>query len=245
MTKGNYQPSMAERSVGRAVRAWRHQRGFSLAQAGELVGFSSAKLSMIENALQPTEQAEVIALGLAYRVRCEVWKRISGRAAGKLPFNAAEDFEEVSAEARVVRAYGGDTIPQLLHSREFMARLDSEHDQLQLEVVVTEGALRLAQGGTTLLDVVRLAECGRIDVRVLTDQGDEQPRAGGAFAVLSFMHKQHHEVVFVERSQPNSYIEDPVVCQLVLQSFKTFQHSALGPQETVDLIAELAEGGQR
>jgi transcriptional regulator with XRE-family HTH domain len=236
---------MTERSVGRAVRTWRHQRGFSLAQAGELVGFSSAKLSMIENALQPVEQAEVIALGLAYRVKCELWKRIAGRAAGKLPFNVAEDFKEVSAEARVVRAYGADAIPQLLRSRSFMARLDSDRDPLQLEVLVAEVALRQSKGGMILLDVVRLAECGRIDVRVLADRNVEQPRAGGAFAVLSFMHRQHHEVVFVERSQPSSYIEDPVACQLVLRSFETLrQHSALGPQESVDLIAELAEGGQ-
>ena len=38
-----------ERAIGRQLAGWRNERELSLTEAGQHVGFSSAKLSMMEN----------------------------------------------------------------------------------------------------------------------------------------------------------------------------------------------------
>lgn len=234
---------MAERSVGRSTRRWRDTRGLSLTEAGTLLGFSSAKLSMIENALRPTNQAETIALGIAYRVKPDAWQRAAAYANDGSTLDVAADFEDVHTEVSTVRAYGDDVITRLLQSHGYMARIDCYNDPIKVEIVVEEVAVRRT-ARTTLLDVVDLVERQRLDVRILTETGYGRP-SPGALLHLSFPHKRHNDVVFVERSQSNSYIEDPVACQLIRQSFETLQHSALGKQGSINLIAELADGGQK
>ena len=238
---------MTERSVGRTVRIWRKRRNLSLTAAGALVGFSSTKLSLMENALHPTEPAEVIALALVYRVSSDAWKTIARRAAGDFPVNAVEDVKEIHSEVSVLREFGGCEIPRLLRSDEYAARLDSEDDPFRAEIVLSERALRhaadsRAENGHHLLGIVRLAQSGKLSVRVLRCPSDERPKAEESFAVLSFRHRQHDDVVFVERPRSNFYIEDPDTCQLLLQGFEALQHTALGPEESTDFIAELAEG---
>ncbi|MGZ3144450.1 helix-turn-helix domain-containing protein [Lentzea chajnantorensis] len=46
----DFRATALERALGRKLAAWRHLRQLSLTEAGRLVGFSSAKLSMMENA---------------------------------------------------------------------------------------------------------------------------------------------------------------------------------------------------
>lgn len=196
---------------------------------------------MIENALQPIEQAEVIALGLAYSVNGTTWKQIAKRAAGELPVNAAEDLKEILSEAGTLRTYG-DAILQLLHMREFAARLESADVPLPVEVVITGTATNEADA-SALLEIVRLAEGGRLKVHVLIEPPDGRSQPNEPFVLLSFAHKQHNDVVFAGRSQ--SYIEDPVACRLISQSFETLRHSGLGSQESINFIAELADGGHR
>lgn len=243
MTKRDaYRPSMAERSVGRAVRRWRDERGLSLAEAGRLLGFSSAKLSMIENALRPIDQAEAIALGIAYRVMPDAWQRAAACANDGSVLDAAEDFEDVHTEVTAVRAYGENVITRLLQSHGYMARVDSDIDPIEVEIVVAEAAVRRTSR-LALLNVVDLVERKRLDVRISNEAGDERPSTG-TLLHLTFPHKRHDDVVFVERSRSSSYIEDTVACQLIRQSFETVQRAALGTQESINLIAELADGGQ-
>lgn len=222
----------------------------SLADASELLGFSSAKLSMMENALHPTEPAEVIALGLAYRVKGDVWKHIAKRAAGEPSLRAADDLDEVHPEVSVLRGYGAGPILLLLRSPEYSARSDSETDQLKFEFVVTEQAVRGSADGSSdgraaLVNVVRLAERGRVSIRVSPDPPGREHREEASFVHLSFRHKQHDDVVFVERGHTGSYIEDPLACQLMSQAFEALQRSALDPQDSINFIAESAEGRPR
>lgn len=238
---------MAERSIGRAVRLWRKERDLSLAEAAELFGFATGTISMIENAIRPTDPEEVIALGLAYRVKGEVRKPIAKRAAREAARrerersqvssrDAWDDLSDVCGEVSVVRAYGGSSIPSLPHS--WIDRIDSD-DPLRMEIVATEDAVRQAPR-ENLLNLVRLAEHEHLDVRVHAGQRG----AESSFLLLSFAHRYYSDVVFVEQAGVGSYVEDPMVCQLVRQSFLALQRSALGPQESVDFIAEVAEGGR-
>lgn len=237
---------MTERSVGRTVRTWRKQRSLSLTAAGALIGFSGAKLSLMENALHPTDPTEVIALALIYRVNSATWKPIARQAAGDFVINAAEDVRDVHPEVSILREFGGDGLPPLHRSPEYTARLASADEPLQSEILVSEDAVRQAAGKRSesvhLMNIVRLAESGRISVRVLRCHTDEMPQATESFAVLSFRHPQHDDVVFVERPCSNSYIEDPVACQLLLQGFEALKRATSGAEESTDFIAELVEG---
>lgn len=218
----------------------------SLTAAGDVVGFSGAKLSLMENALHRTEPVEVIALALAYRVNCEAWKPIAAQASGDLTVNAADDVEEISPEVSVLREFGGDGLPPLFHNDDYAARLDSDDDPLRTEIVVVEEAVRQASDKhverSHLMNIVRLAERGRMSVHVIRGHTDAEQEVKRSFACLSFRHRQHEDVVFVERPGSHSYIEDPVACQLLLQGFEALKRTALEPAESTDLIAELVEG---
>ncbi|MET8764886.1 hypothetical protein, partial [Lentzea sp. NPDC004782] len=50
----DFRATALERAVGRKLAGWRNALDLSLTEAGGRVGFSSAKLSMMENAMQPS-----------------------------------------------------------------------------------------------------------------------------------------------------------------------------------------------
>jgi transcriptional regulator with XRE-family HTH domain len=127
--KNDYRASMAERSVGRVLRRWRDTAGLSLAEASAKARFSSAKLSMIENAVQPLDPLDIMVLGHIYGVPNDAWKREVRRAepvsdkratlstpTNSLTFNAAEDVDEVYLEAATLRVFGTDIIPRCLQT---------------------------------------------------------------------------------------------------------------------------------
>ena len=62
----DFRATTLERAIGRQLAGWRAERELSLAEAGQRVGFSSAKLSMMENAGQPAAPGDSLALGYVY-----------------------------------------------------------------------------------------------------------------------------------------------------------------------------------
>lgn len=64
----NFRATALERAVGRKLARWRNELELSLTEAGGRVGFSSAKLSMMENAMQPSAPVDIMALGYVYKV---------------------------------------------------------------------------------------------------------------------------------------------------------------------------------
>lgn len=127
--KNDFRASMAERSVGRVLRKWREAVGQSLAEASAKARFSSAKLSMIENAVQPVDPLDVMMLGHIYGVPNDCWKREVRRAehaadkriaastpVHSLALNAAEDVDEAYLDAAALRVFGADMIPRCLHT---------------------------------------------------------------------------------------------------------------------------------
>jgi len=61
----DFRATALERAIGRQLAGWRNERELSLTEADRRVGFSSAKLSMMENAVQPSAPVDVMALNLA------------------------------------------------------------------------------------------------------------------------------------------------------------------------------------
>ena len=72
----DFRATALERAVGRQLAGWRNERELSLTEAGERVGFSSAKLSMMENAIQPSASLDIMALGYVYKVPTPEWQLV-------------------------------------------------------------------------------------------------------------------------------------------------------------------------
>ncbi|MCR3748140.1 helix-turn-helix transcriptional regulator [Lentzea californiensis] len=283
--KNDFRASMTERSVGRVLRRWRDTLGLSLAEASAKARFSSAKLSMIENAVQPLDPLDIMVLGHVYGVPNDAWKREVRRAepvsdmrttpgtrTNNVTLNAAEDVDDVYLEATTLRMFGADIIPRCLQTPEYrlaarkmgrptyvaddairrteaherwIERFCAPQNQRVVEVLLTEDAVRQVPGdpdtaNATLVQLIQLSELERFTVQVLTRERCLDSRLATSFIHIVFPHRQHNDVVYAEDSKNCQYIEDPLVCQLVLQSFKELQRAALDPIQSVGLMAEIA-----
>ncbi|WP_191305600.1 helix-turn-helix domain-containing protein [Lentzea cavernae] len=128
----DFRATALERAVGRRLEAWRGERGLSLVEAGSRAGFSSAKLSQMENAMQPSAPLDIVALGYVYKVPILEWQlvlrqaeraamlRQNGTVEGKI-FDPAEDLPLLVAEATSLRAFTTDTIPTIFQLRDYTA----------------------------------------------------------------------------------------------------------------------------
>ncbi|SFR25100.1 Helix-turn-helix domain-containing protein [Lentzea waywayandensis] len=118
----DFRATTLERAIGRQLAGWRDERELSLTEAGQRVGFSSAKLSMMENAVQPSAPVDVMALGYVYKVPTPEWQavvlraqyaeRARARSGGDgLNFDPAADFANLVFEATLLRVFTTDLVP--------------------------------------------------------------------------------------------------------------------------------------
>ncbi|MEU3649466.1 helix-turn-helix transcriptional regulator [Lentzea sp. NPDC034063] len=118
----DFRATALERAIGRQLAGWRDERGLSLTEAGQRVGFSSAKLSMMENAVQPSPPVDIMALGYVYKTPTPEWQAVVLRAQHAeqrrrqgsnvgLNFDPAADFVNLVFEATVFRAFTTDLVP--------------------------------------------------------------------------------------------------------------------------------------
>lgn len=131
----NFKSSLQNRAVGRALALWRKESGLSLAEVGERVGWSSAKTSMMQNALVPVIDADVVALALVYQVSSERRMPVvlgAQRARDPLRFDLLTvgaaacvgwTYEEVESEASHVQMVALDVLPPAVRAPEYDAAL--------------------------------------------------------------------------------------------------------------------------
>ncbi|SMC48443.1 hypothetical protein SAMN05660733_00026 [Lentzea albidocapillata] len=131
----DFRSNLQNRAVGRALAMWRNESDLSLLEVGERVDWSSAKTSMMQNALVPIIDVDVVALALVYRVSGERRKPAvlgAQRARDPLRFDlltgAASScvgwtYAEVEAEASYVQVVALDVLPPFVRSPEYEAAL--------------------------------------------------------------------------------------------------------------------------
>ncbi|RDI31861.1 helix-turn-helix domain-containing protein [Lentzea flaviverrucosa] len=135
----DFQATALERAVGPKLADWREERGLSLVEAGRLVGFSSAKLSMMENAIQPSPTVDVMALGYVYRVPTPEWQFVMSQAqhAADLRmfqqplaaiFDPTDDFPLLIADATRLRTFTTDTVPTIFQLADYTAAITRRND---------------------------------------------------------------------------------------------------------------------
>ncbi|WP_157528112.1 helix-turn-helix transcriptional regulator [Nocardia sp. NRRL S-836] len=135
----DFRATTLERAVGRLLAGWRNERGLSLTEGGQRVGFSSAKLSMMENAAQPSAPVDIMASGYVYKVPTPEWQVVMVRAqhaasrrTGMWPepitLDPAEDLPLLAAEASRLRTFTTDTVPSVFQLAEYTAATAQQDD---------------------------------------------------------------------------------------------------------------------
>lgn len=170
----DFKSNLQNRAVGRALALWRAESGLSLTEAGERVGWSSAKTSMLQNALIPIVDIDVVALALAYRVSDERRKPVvlgAQRARDPLRFDlltgAASScvgwtYAEVETEASYVQTVALDVLPPVVRTPEYEAAMRgvqagavAEQDHRHYSGVHRERVVQhLSEGPSLRLDLV-------------------------------------------------------------------------------------------
>ncbi|MGZ3140527.1 DUF5753 domain-containing protein [Lentzea chajnantorensis] len=134
----DFRATALERAVGRKLARWRDERDLSLVEAGSRVGFSSAKLSMMENAIQPSAAIDIMALGYVYKVSTPEWQLVMTQAqhaadlrVHRQPqtaiFDPAEDFPLLIADATRLRTFATDTVPAIFQLADYTTAT-TQHD---------------------------------------------------------------------------------------------------------------------
>lgn len=166
----DFQATARERAVGRKLASWRGQRGLSLAEAGNRVGFSSAKLSMMENAIQPSSSADIMALGYVYEVPITEWQFVMAQAqhaaalrsspqSEAAVFDPTEDLPHLIADATRLRMFATDTVPAILQLAGYTAAIaqrDPSARSSQLSRVRETWATRTIDGDPPAVEAVLL-----------------------------------------------------------------------------------------
>lgn len=170
----NFKSNLQNRAVGRTLALWRKESGLSLAEVAERVHWSSAKTSMMQNALVPIVDVDVVALALVYRVSGERRKPVvlgAQRVHDPLRFDLLSGdasscvgwtYAEVEAEASYAQVVALDVLPPVVWTPEYEAALRGA----QVEAVSEQGhrhygdahrkraALHLGKGPSLRLDLV-------------------------------------------------------------------------------------------
>jgi hypothetical protein len=274
----DFRATALERAVGRKLTSWRDEHGLSLVQAGKLVGFSSAKLSMMENAIQPSAAIDIMALGYVYKVPTPEWQFVMSQAqhaadlrAQRQPkgaiFDPAEDFPRLIADATRLRTFTTDTVPTIFQLAEYttattqwddpakaaqLSRVrktwetrSSGDDPLAVEAVFPEAVLRQVVGGrrvlkAQLLHLMEVSELPGVSLRVVPHSAGAYPAMSCSFAWLSFPHRQHNDVVYMETFVRSHYVETEAQIEQVTERFFKLHTLALNEDHSLELIAEAA-----
>jgi transcriptional regulator with XRE-family HTH domain len=152
----DFRATTLERAIGRSLATWRDDRGFSLTEAGMRVGFSSAKLSTMENAVQPSAPVDIMALAYVYRVPPEEWQAVvlqaqhaeRERSEPRRPqlFDPIADFAHLVFEATSLRVFTIDLVPAVFQLGDYskaVVRVDDAERGFALERVRASWSTRL------------------------------------------------------------------------------------------------------
>jgi transcriptional regulator with XRE-family HTH domain len=134
----DFRATSLERAIGRSLANWRDERGLTLTEAGMRVGFSSAKLSTMENAVQPSAVLDIMALGYVYGVPALEWQEVvlqaqhaerlrAGQRRAEL-FDPAADFGHLVFEATSLRAFTTDLVPTVFQLADYTAAMTRVDD---------------------------------------------------------------------------------------------------------------------
>lgn len=178
------------------------------------------------------------------------------------------DYVEFESEATTVHTFKIDLVPGLMQTSGYAAAIESAFlpqasaevirervdarirrqerldgdNQIHIEAVLTEGALRAQVGGPEVMAqqldrLVDLAKLPNVDLRVIAATG-AYPAMGTPFSILSFA-GDYPDVGYIESIDKGVYIEEPEDLKPYQVNFAGLQKVALSQSKSRGLIAEI------
>src|SRR5688572_14450222 len=121
---------LQRRALSRAIRGWREVTGMSGFELSKKAGWSSAKMSMMQNAACPIFADDVLVLAMILGID-EAARRLAYNSANRAHRPTAWDYEnpgaplldwtldELEAEAAEIRIVATETLPPLFRAQAY------------------------------------------------------------------------------------------------------------------------------
>jgi hypothetical protein len=178
-------------------------------------------------------------------------------------------YVELEAEAAAVRTFEIDLIDGLLQTKDYSAAIGDAYlprasaevkrervkarsrrqdrltgeNPIQVEAVITEGALRTGVGGPEVMRqqlerLVELSKLPNVDLRVIPSTG-AYPAMGTPFHILSFA-SGYPDVGYIELLDRGVYLEEPEDVKPYRDNFAGLQEVSWSARKSRTLIADIA-----
>jgi transcriptional regulator with XRE-family HTH domain len=158
---------------------------------------------------------------------------------------------QTEAYARAVHVAGHHMTPADEVERRVAARMQRQQrltgpDPLELSVVISEAALRralaLADAGVEQLHhLVATAKLPNVEIRVLPFSVGVHRSMSGSFTLLSFAADVSPDIAYQDHAVGGHLVDEPEIVQLLSSLFSELRDQALDADESLTLIAELAQ----
>lgn len=117
----------------------------------------------------------------------------------------------------------------------------------KLWAIMDEAAVRRVVGGRVVMQgqLARLQEAAalpHVTVQVIPYEAGAHPGMPGSFIVLEFPDPADHNIVYLDSMAGDLFLEDDLEIRRYILMFEHLRAAALRPDETVALLAAIAEG---
>jgi transcriptional regulator with XRE-family HTH domain len=249
-------PTVGRRRLARLLRRLREDAGLTIDQVAERLELSPSTISRIETAhvgVRPRDVRELLdvykvtgnqrdeLVQLARERRQEAWWQ-EYKDLPNIPLAGLE------AEAASISQYSALLVPGLLHTEEYAREvlsttpldtrpLLSDEDAPQLWVVLDEAALRRLVGGAAVMrsQLRRLIDASslpNVTIQVLPFTAGAHPGMDGEFTILSYRDPADPDVVYIENTGGDLYVENPDVTRRYNSAFDHLRAAALNSMLT-------------
>jgi transcriptional regulator with XRE-family HTH domain len=156
-----------------------------------------------------------------------------------------EDYARAMLRAALV-AEGLDSIDRLVRLRIERQRQLTKEDPVELWAVIDEAALHRKVGGPKVMQgqmqhLMNVSEYPNVTLQVLPFDKGAHPGVIGAFSLIEFPDVTDNDVVYVDSPAGNIYLEKAVDLRRYTLVFDHLRAAALAPDESVELIDDLAK----
>lgn len=189
---------------------------------------------------------------------------------------SGQDYVELESEASVLRTFTLDVVPSILRTPEYVGALvradlpDVGEDivrrrieitdrrqellrsdkSLQVDAVLTEGALRTEVGGPDVLrdqlaTLAKLADLPNVSIRVVPFSVGAYPAMGSPFDILTFDETNYEDVVYLDSAGSGVLFQDSTTVGRYMLRFVGVREIALDVSTSRAMIARAAETAGR
>src|SRR6266699_11771 len=252
-------PTVRRRRLASELRGLREAAGLTIEQVAERMEVSSSKISRLETARVSAPPRDVRDLLEIYGVTGEQRETLLSIARearqrtwldeySDLPFAAAADMEGAASSIRI---YSALVVPGLLQTVDYARavlgaiRLDLEEDEIERRVDLRKSrqSLLAREGSRTLWVVLDEAGLRRVvgGPQVLPFAAGAHAGLDGEFDLYSFAEAADQDVVFIENTISDLYLESADAIRRYNLLFDHLRAKALDPAHSAEFFARVAK----